>query len=118
MSAAFDTSMTMSTPHPDQLQAAASSYLSYVGAYLRMERKKQKLALREIAERAGRSTSWAGQVERGENADASAQKLFALVLGTQLAIIVARAEHQMALDLELGTVRALGGTPDDAADDD
>lgn len=117
MSAAFDTSMTMSTPNPDQLQATASSYLSYVGAYLRMERKKQKLALREVAALAGRSTSWAGQVERGENSDAAAQKLFALVLGVQLAVFVARAEHQMALDLELGTVRALGGTPDDGDDD-
>jgi transcriptional regulator with XRE-family HTH domain len=106
------------TTDPKQIQDIASAYASYVGTYLRIERKRLKLTLREVAERTGRSTSWAGQVERGENNDATSQKLYALALGTSLAIIVARAEHQQALDVELGQTSAFGRSSAAPDDDD
>jgi transcriptional regulator with XRE-family HTH domain len=79
-----------------ELQAEADEYMQFVAEQLKLERSRRGIKQTEVSERAGRSKAWAGTVERNENGDHAAAKLYALAIGVDFALIVARAEASQA----------------------
>jgi len=80
--------------HP-KVQEEADLLSSLIGEELMLERRRRGLRQEDVALRIGRSRGWVGQCERGENGSEKASKLYAIALGIDYAVVVARAEDKI-----------------------
>lgn len=65
----------------------------YIGAFLAMWRKQEKLTQAQIGDLVDRSRVWVSQVERGENESLKSYMLYAKALDKPFSYFVAMAEN-------------------------
>lgn len=85
----------------EQRHREAEEEFRYIGAFLAMWRKQEKLTQTQVGDLVGRSRVWVSQVERGENDSLTSFMLYAKALEQPFSYFVAMAENAAAKEHKL-----------------